>query len=59
MRPDKELCPGRVTVAPRLCRGWMNRREKGGKKEKRGVEKMGKSGLFFGGDVALQDGAIY
>lgn len=38
MRPDKELCPGRATLAPRLCRdGGITKKEiekaKGGEED--------------------------
>lgn len=46
MRPDKSCCPGRVTVAPRLCQGWMNHRKEEERKRGSKREKMVKNGLL-------------
>lgn len=48
MRPDKELCPGRATLAPRLCAEGANGEEKEGGEEraKGGEENVPKVGFL-------------
>lgn len=54
------MCPGRVTVAPRLSRGRMNHgKERREEKEKGSGEKLFQVWAPFGGDLALLAGAIY